>query len=69
MLVQGLVAGKAVEAMLEPVSLAGDRATALALVFCELFENALEHGGGTVPIELARRGGDVALPSPTTAPA
>src|SRR5688500_9688508 len=61
MLVQGLVAGKQVEAQLEPVSLAGDRATALALVFSELFQNALEHGGGTVRIELARRGDDVAL--------
>ncbi|MGZ8783551.1 MAG: ATP-binding protein, partial [Gaiellaceae bacterium] len=61
MLVQGLVAGKDVEAELEPVSLAGDRATALALVFSELFQNALEHGGGTVRIELARRGEDVTL--------
>jgi two-component system, sensor histidine kinase PdtaS len=61
MLVQGLVAGKTVEAELEPVSLAGDRATALALVFSELFQNALEHGGGTVRIELERRGDDVAL--------
>ena len=49
MLVQGLVAGKEVEAELEPVSLAGHRATALALVFCELFQNALEHGGATRP--------------------
>ena len=48
MLVQGLVAGKTVEATLEPVSLAGERATALALVFSELFQNALEHGGSTV---------------------
>jgi two-component sensor histidine kinase/putative methionine-R-sulfoxide reductase with GAF domain len=61
MLVQGLVEGKAVEAVLEPVSLAGHRATALALVFSELFQNALEHGGGTVSIELARRGDEVAL--------
>jgi len=61
MLVQGLVAGKEVEAELEPVSLAGQRATALALVFSELFQNALEHGGGTVRIELAQRDGDVAL--------
>jgi two-component sensor histidine kinase/putative methionine-R-sulfoxide reductase with GAF domain len=61
MLVQGLVAGKEVEAKLEPVSLAGQRATALALVFSELFQNALEHGGGTVHIELAQRDGDVAL--------
>ena len=36
MLVQGLVVGKDVEANLEPVSLAGHRATALALVFSEL---------------------------------
>ena len=55
MLVQGLAAGKEVEAVLEPVSLAGQRATALALVFSELFQNALEHGGGTVRIELAQQ--------------
>ena len=61
MIVQGLVAGKEVEAELEPVSLAGQRATALALVFSELFQNALEHGGGTVRIVLAQRNGDVAL--------
>lgn len=61
MLVQGLVSGKAVEASLASVSLAGDRATALALVFSELFQNALEHGGGTVRIELARRGDHVSL--------
>ena len=61
MLVQGLAHDKAVEAELEPVSLAGQRATALALVFSELFQNALEHGGGTVRIELAQRNGDVAL--------
>jgi len=61
MLVQGLVAGKDVEAILEPVSLAGQRATALALVFSELFQNALEHGGGTVRIMLTQRNGDVAL--------
>src|SRR5215212_8237207 len=36
MLVQGLVSGKQVEAELESVSLAGGRATALALVFSEL---------------------------------
>src|SRR5688572_11754935 len=61
MLVQGLAVGKEVESVLEPVSLAGQRATALALVFSELFQNALEHGGGTVRIELARRGDDVSL--------
>jgi two-component sensor histidine kinase len=61
MLVQGLVVGKSVEARLEPVSLAGGRATALALVFCELFGNALEHGGASVRIDLAQDGGTVTL--------
>src|SRR5207253_4911147 len=57
MLVQGIGAGKRVEAELSPVSLAGNRATALALVFSELFQNALEHGGDEVRIELASRNG------------
>ena len=61
MLVQGLGGGREVEASLEPVSLAGSRATALALVFSELLQNALEHGGGSVRIELARRNADVLL--------
>jgi two-component sensor histidine kinase/putative methionine-R-sulfoxide reductase with GAF domain len=61
MLVQGLGAAKEVEASLEPVSLAGNRATALALIFSELLQNALEHGGPTVRVELARRDGDVVL--------
>jgi len=61
MLVQGLAAGKRVEASFEHVSLAGGRATALALVFSELFQNALEHGGERVRIELAQRNGDVVL--------
>ena len=61
MLVQGLGARKRVTAELEPVSLAGDRATALALVFSELFQNALEHGGGSVRVELAQRNGEVVL--------
>jgi two-component sensor histidine kinase/putative methionine-R-sulfoxide reductase with GAF domain len=61
MLVQGLVAGKDVTAELEPVSLAGQRATALALVFTELFQNALEHGGDHVSIALGQRNGDVVL--------
>src|SRR6185503_1755033 len=61
MLVQGIGAGKHVEAELEPVSLAGERATALALVFSELFQNALEHGGKSVRIVLSQRNGDVAL--------
>ena len=61
MLVQGLGGGRAVEARLEPVSLAGNRATALALVFSELLQNALEHGTGAVRIDLARRDGDAVL--------
>ena len=61
MLVQGLGAGRNVTAALETVSLAGTRATALALVFSELMQNALEHGAGDVRIELARRDGDVVL--------
>jgi two-component sensor histidine kinase/putative methionine-R-sulfoxide reductase with GAF domain len=61
MLVQGVGAGKAVESQLEEVSLAGNRATALALVFSELLGNALEHGGQRVRIELVAQGGDVLL--------
>jgi len=61
MLVQGLGAGKSVEAELESVSLAGNRATALALVFSELLQNALEHGGDRVRIELSSRNGNAAL--------
>ena len=61
MLVQGLGGGKEVSAALAPVLLEGARATALALVFSELLQNALEHGGGSVRIELAERNGDVVL--------
>src|SRR5213592_3689317 len=61
MLVQGLGAAKEVRAALEPVSLAGDRATALALVFSELLQNALEHGGDRVRVELAQRDGELVL--------
>jgi len=61
MLVQGLGAEREVRARLEPVSLAGSRATALALVFSELLQNALEHGAGTVRIDLARRDGEAVL--------
>jgi two-component sensor histidine kinase/putative methionine-R-sulfoxide reductase with GAF domain len=60
-IVQGLGAGRDVAATLESVSLAGNRATALALVFSELLQNALEHGSGAVRIELAQRNGDVVL--------
>ena len=61
MLVQGLAAGRDVSASLESVPLGGQRATALALVFSELLQNALEHGAGAVRIELAQRDGDVVL--------
>jgi two-component sensor histidine kinase/putative methionine-R-sulfoxide reductase with GAF domain len=61
MLVQGLVSGKEVSSELAPVSLGGQQATALALVFTELFQNALEHGGAHVSIALARRDGEVVL--------
>ncbi len=61
MLVQGIGSGRDVETSLEQVSLAGNRATALALVFSELLQNALEHGAGVVRIELARQNGDVVL--------
>src|SRR5712692_6658155 len=61
MLVQGIGGSKHVESALETVSLAGARATALALVFSELLQNALEHGGDAVRIELERRNGDVVL--------
>ena len=61
MLVQGLGTGKVVQTALEPVSLAGDQATALALVFSELLQNALEHGGDSVRVELGRRDGNVVL--------
>src|SRR5919109_752319 len=61
MLVQGLGSGKRVESALEPVSLAGHQATALALVFSELLQNALEPGGETVTVELGRRDGDIVL--------
>jgi two-component sensor histidine kinase/putative methionine-R-sulfoxide reductase with GAF domain len=61
MLVQGLVSGKQVEARLEEVEVAGHRATAVALVFSELLGNALEHGGGRVSIELARRDAEIVL--------
>jgi two-component sensor histidine kinase/putative methionine-R-sulfoxide reductase with GAF domain len=60
-LVQGVGAGKTVESRLEPVSMQGDRATAPALVFSELLQNALEHGGDAVTVELARRNGQVRL--------
>ncbi len=61
MLVQGVGAGKEVEAELESVTLAGNSATALALVFSELLSNALEHGGPHVRVELTCPDGEVVL--------
>ncbi len=61
MLVQGLVAGREVSSQLESVSLAGERATSLALVFSELLGNALEHGGGHISITLRERDDEVVL--------
>jgi two-component sensor histidine kinase len=60
-LVQGVGAGKHVESRLESVALHGSRATAVALVFSELLQNALEHGGDEVRVELERRNGAVRL--------
>jgi two-component sensor histidine kinase len=56
MLVQSVGAGREVTAELDTVLLAGQRATALALVFSELLGNAIEHGGLHVKVTL--RGGE-----------
>jgi two-component sensor histidine kinase len=61
MLVQGVGAGREVTAELEPVTLAGTRATALALVFSELLGNALEHGGSHVRVALTTDDGQAVL--------
>jgi two-component system, sensor histidine kinase PdtaS len=61
MLVQGLAGTKRVEATLESIPLHGGRATALALIFSELLQNALEHGGDEVRVELGHENGGVRL--------
>jgi two-component system, sensor histidine kinase PdtaS len=61
MLVQGVGAGREVTAELEPVILAGNRATALALVFSELLGNALEHGGHHIRVVLVGADGEAML--------
>ena len=62
MLVQDVgAAGHEVTAELEPITLAGQRATALALVFSELLGNAFEHGGPHVQVSLHGDDGDVVL--------
>src|SRR5580765_1489263 len=60
-LVQGVAGGRAVDESLEPVLLAGHRATALALVFSELLGNALEHGGQHVHVSLHAGDGEALL--------
>ncbi len=60
MLGQGL-GGREVDSRLQPVVLPGQRATAVALVFCELFQNALEHGRGRISVELVRDGGSIVM--------
>jgi two-component system, sensor histidine kinase PdtaS len=61
MLVQGLGSSKRIDADLQEISLAGSQATALALVFSELLQNALEHGGEKITVQLARQDGRVVL--------
>jgi two-component sensor histidine kinase/putative methionine-R-sulfoxide reductase with GAF domain len=53
--------GREVRSELDAVTLDGQQATALALVFCELFANALEHGQGTITVELRTHGSSVVL--------
>jgi two-component sensor histidine kinase/putative methionine-R-sulfoxide reductase with GAF domain len=60
-IVQGLGSSKTVSTKLEQVSLAGSRATAFALVFTELLQNAIEHGGDNIAIELSQKVGMVTL--------
>ena len=60
-LVQGLGSAKRIDTELEPISLAGHRATALALVFSELLQNAIEHGGERISVQLTRNDGSVVL--------
>jgi two-component sensor histidine kinase/putative methionine-R-sulfoxide reductase with GAF domain len=61
MLVQGLGGGKRVTSHVDSIALHGARATALALVFSELLQNALEHGGDDVRVDLERVNGRVRL--------
>ncbi len=61
MIVSGLGAGKTVETDIAAVSLEGARATHLALVFSELLQNALEHGGEHVSLQLVLENDDAKL--------
>jgi two-component sensor histidine kinase/putative methionine-R-sulfoxide reductase with GAF domain len=60
-IVQGLGSGKDVHTRLDEIWLPGTQATALALVFTELLQNAFEHGGDSVDIELSQNDGEVSL--------
>ena len=68
MLTQSVGAARQVTADFERVPLAGQRATALALVFSELLGNALEHGGKNITVELPPPTARCCSRSPTTAP-
>jgi two-component system, sensor histidine kinase PdtaS len=61
MLAQGLAPGQRIDASFEPVAVGGNQATALALVFTELLQNALEHGGPNVGVELHRKHDEVVM--------
>ena len=60
MLGHGLGAAPA-DAELQAVQVAGDVATPVALIFCELYANALEHGGGEVAVRLDEGPGGVEM--------
>jgi two-component sensor histidine kinase len=49
------------DAQLEAVQVPGDVATPFALIFCELYANALEHGGGEVAVRLVHGPGGVEM--------
>jgi two-component sensor histidine kinase len=61
MLLQGVGVDREVEVEFEPVSLAGHRATSLALVFSELLQNALEHGGQHIRVGLSSTEDEVTM--------
>jgi two-component sensor histidine kinase len=61
MLLQGVGVDREVESEFQPVSLAGHRATALALVFSELLQNALEHGGQHIRVGLTSTEDEVTM--------
>jgi two-component sensor histidine kinase len=60
-MLRGTLDGTLEAGPLAPIVLAPERATALALVLCELAANAIEHGGGHGSVELRRDGAFVEL--------